>query len=226
MIVSVLLMTLACGGSGDDTNSDEAANQAANNAMTMPDSGSADMGAMVDVAPDVPAVDPNTPVTGGPNCGFDTEMEGRNLGDQIKNFGLKTYLDDPYWLHQNCDAEKKLIWIVLATGWCGSCEGYAPRLEPIWQQYKSKGLEVMWVLGEIERDQPVSFEWAEQFVTTKGVTYPVLRDYKFYQVYGAIEPYSSSLPHMYIIDAETMELVFAQGGTDPAIEEFVSSRLD
>ncbi len=164
---------------------------------------------------------------GGPNCGFDAEKTGRNVGDQIANFGLKTHLQEDYWLHENCDNNgTKVVWMILATGWCGACEGYAPRAQELYEEYKEQGLEIMWILSETETpDEAVSYEWATEFVEDKGVTYPVMRDYKFLQVYGKIEPHSSSLPHMYVLDALTMELYYAQGGTDAAVESEVLNRL-
>lgn len=85
-------------------------------------------------------------------------------------------------------------------------------VEPLWQKYKDQGLEVMWIVGEDEGGNLPTIEWCEDFVKEKMVTFPVLRDYKFFQVYGAIDPHSSALPHQYILDARTMELVFATGG--------------
>ena len=85
-------------------------------------------------------------------------------------------------------------------------------VEPLYQKYKDQGLEVMWVIGEEKKGTPPTIAQCEQFVESKGVTFPVLRDYNFYQTYGAIDPHSNSLPHQYILDAETMELKYAVGG--------------
>ncbi|MFT7623733.1 MAG: hypothetical protein ACI9WU_002916 [Myxococcota bacterium] len=70
----------------------------------------------------------------------------------------------------------------------------------------------MWIIGETETGAPPTFEWSDNFVKEKGVTFPVLRDYKFLQVYGAIDAHSNALPHQYLLDGETMELVWAAGG--------------
>ena len=160
-------------------------------------------------------------------CAYDEAQKGRTMGTHIEDFGLKTYQEEEIYLHDYCSEDNKLVWIVLATGWCGACEGYAKPLEQIYQEYKDKGLRVMWVLGETQvRDQAVSFDWAEAFVDDKDVTYPVFRDYKFYQVYSSIEPHSNSLPHQYLLDANTMELLHAQGGTGSDIENMAFSILD
>ncbi len=78
----------------------------------------------------------------------------------------------------------------------------------------------MWVLSETEnKDELVTFEWIDDWMQEKGVTFPVMRDYKFAQVYGAIKPASSSLPHQYILNGSTMELIDAFGGVNKASED-------
>jgi thiol-disulfide isomerase/thioredoxin len=154
------------------------------------------------------------PQDGTELCAFDPEKAGKDVGGSIENFGLKTYQGDAYWLHQNCGTDKKIIWIILATGSCGACESFAPVVQPLYEQYKDQGLEVMWVLGADAEGNPPSLEFCENFVQGKNVTFPVLRDAKFYQVYGHINPYSTALPHQYILDAETMELLHASGGVN------------
>jgi len=156
----------------------------------------------------------NLPQDGTELCAFDSENIGKEVGGAIENFGLKTYQGDAYWLHQNCGTDKKVIWIILATGSCGACESFAPVVQPLYEQYKDQGLEVMWVLGADAEGNPPSLEFCENFVQGKNVTFPVLRDAKFYQVYGHINPYSTALPHQYILDAETMELIYASGGVN------------
>ncbi|MFT7623732.1 MAG: hypothetical protein ACI9WU_002915 [Myxococcota bacterium] len=61
-----------------------------------------------------------TPIEAGPECGFNADQQGKILGRHIKNFGLKTYEGNPYWLHGNCghtETPKKAVWVILATGW-------------------------------------------------------------------------------------------------------------
>jgi hypothetical protein len=59
--------------------------------------------------------DPENP---NPLCGYIADNEGGEVGDHIKDFGLKTYLGENYWLHQNCgNGNTKAVWIILATGW-------------------------------------------------------------------------------------------------------------
>lgn len=50
-------------------------------------------------------------------CLFDTLEQGKDLGNHVKNFGMKAHDSCPYWMHQNCGTDKKVIWMILGTGW-------------------------------------------------------------------------------------------------------------
>ena len=92
-------------------------------------------------------------------------------------------------------------------------------VEQIWQQYKENGLKVVWVVGEDENKQLPSWDWIQNFIDGKGVTFKVVRDFEFLQTYGVVEPHSNALPHQYILDAKTMELVHASGGVNDESEQ-------
>lgn len=68
---------------------------------------------------DDPVIDPDDPGPVHTACGYDDAQRGKVVGKHIKNFGLKTWEGDSYWLHQaNCgQPETKVVWVVLATGW-------------------------------------------------------------------------------------------------------------
>jgi hypothetical protein len=83
----------------------------------------------------------------------------------------------------------------------------------MFKQYKNKGLEVMWIISETQKKGEIaSWEWINNWKKEKNVTVSVMRDFKFFQTYGAIQPASSSLPHLFVLDGNTMELVAAAGG--------------
>jgi hypothetical protein len=85
----------------------------------------------------------------------------------------------------------------------------------------------MWILSETEiKDQIVTPEWIADWVQEKGVTFKVMRDFHFWQVYGAIKPASSALPHQYILDASTMELIDAFGGINKSSEDALIAFLE
>ena len=50
-------------------------------------------------------------------CQFDELQQGKDLGNHVKNFAMKTTENCAYWMHQNCGTEKKVIWMILGTGW-------------------------------------------------------------------------------------------------------------
>ena len=83
----------------------------------------------------------------------------------------------------------------------------------------------MWVIGESKDGGNPTIQQCEDFVNEKGVTFPVMRDAHFYQVYGKIKSASSSLPHQYVINATNMELVYATGGIDYSSEETIRQML-
>ncbi len=70
----------------------------------------------------------------------------------------------------------------------------------------------MWIIGETKDKGAPTIEQCEQFVKEKDVTFPVMRDAFFLQTYAHIKSHSNALPHQYILDAKTMELVYATGG--------------
>jgi hypothetical protein len=148
------------------------------------------------------------------DCAFDTELEGKGVGDHVKNFSLKTVYNTEYNVHsKNCgQPERKALYLLLGSGWCGACEGYAKRAETLYQSYKDAGLEILWIESEDQDYNPVTLEWLEAWQAEKGTTFPLTRDLNFNYTYGAMAHASNSLPHLYIIDPTTMELVYADGG--------------
>jgi thiol-disulfide isomerase/thioredoxin len=148
------------------------------------------------------------------DCAFDGDLVGKVVGDHVKNFSLKTVYDTEYNLHsENCGQPgRKAIYLLLGTGWCGACETYAKRAEVLYQDYKDAGLEILWIESEDQNYEPVTLEWLTEWQNEKGTTFPLTRDLGFNYTYGAMAHASTSLPHLYIIDAETMELVYAEGG--------------
>lgn len=105
MLAASGLGLLACGSGGGGGTGQPADIAAAANAGDLP----------------VAAVDPGNgyvpPAGGGEGCQFDKAKQGKIVGKEVKNFGLKTYLNENYFLHDNNCGKKKIVWILLATGW-------------------------------------------------------------------------------------------------------------
>ena len=85
---------------------------------------------------------------------------------------------------------------------------------------------MIWVEGEDENKNAPSLEWLADWKAKKGVTFPVVRDAHFYQVYGSVSNFGiASLPHIYVVRASNMELLFADGGQSPDAESLVYEEL-
>ncbi len=68
-----------------------------------------------DTGAPTPDVGVDTPAE-QPPCDYDPELEGKNVGDHVKNIKLKDSDGNKYELHSNCGT-KKAVWVILGTGW-------------------------------------------------------------------------------------------------------------
>ena len=69
-------------------------------------------------------------------------------------------------------------------------------------------------------------DYIENWKAKKGVTFTVVRDVNFLQTYGSVDNFGiSSLPHIYVVRATNMELLFAAGGQSPEAEGLVFQEL-
>jgi len=145
-------------------------------------------------------------------CLFDPAKQGKVVGAQIGNIKLKQWDGSPtesnttYELHSNC-GKKKVVWMFLSAGWCGACEAYVPQVETWYQKYKDQGLEVMWIEGWDENNDPPTWEWMDAWAKEKKQTFPLLRDFDFKQVQDNLPYAGGGLPWLAVIDGNTMELV-------------------
>ena len=85
---------------------------------------------------------------------------------------------------------------------------------------------MIWILGEDEGKQPPTMDYVSNWKAKKGVTFTVVRDANFLQTYGSVDNFGiSSLPHIYVVKATNMELLFAAGGQSPDAENLVFQEL-
>lgn len=169
------------------------------------------------------------------DCGFDEAMEGSGMGSHIANmqfYGLE--LDDgtkeKYKLHYDCGGGSKAVWIFLSTGWCGACNVYAKTVEKMYNAYKDQGLRVLWIVGEGDITDgvkpPITKEsFAQYFQAHAPMSFSVVRDPGFNGTYSQLDNTSPSLPHQYLLDGTTMELIYKQGGTNPEGVKTVAETL-
>jgi thiol-disulfide isomerase/thioredoxin len=158
-----------------------------------------------------------------PACAFDASNEGKTVGFSAGNFCFPDQKDGEFWLHDYCGTTD-LVWLILSTGWCIPCQEHAPYIDELYQAYKDQGLVVVWVIGETLDYAPPNQIAVDQFTEARDVTFPVVFDYRFKKVYDKLEPQGSSLPHMYLLDGKTMELLARQATLGFPIEEMIIDR--
>ena len=176
------------------------------------------------LAPDVPEPEADSVDVASLPCAFDKAKQGKIVGKAVKNFGLKDWTGTPHFLHDDC-GKKKLIWLILSTGWDGSVESYAPDVEALYEKYAAQGLQILWVLGETKDHEPPTIAQAQAFVADTGATFLVLRDYEFLQCYGAVEPLATMLPQEYLLDGATMVLLATSGGLGSTLNAKVAELM-
>jgi glutathione peroxidase-family protein len=161
-----------------------------------------------------------TPLEIPTDCGFDEALEGSGMGGHIANmkfYGLE--LEDgtkeKYQLHYDCGGGSKAVWVFLSTGWCGACNVYAKTVEKMYNAYKDQGLRVLWIVSEDGNHDPITKETFAEYCTAHApMSFTVVRDPSFNGVYSDLDNTTPSLPHQYILDGTTMELIYKQGGTN------------
>ena len=86
---------------------------------------------------------------------------------------------------------------------------------------------MVWVISETgNKGEIASWDWIDNWKEENGVSLPVYRDFKFGQVYGSVNPHGNALPHIYVLDGQTMEQLYACGGAkDPQAEAIVWEKL-
>ena len=79
---------------------------------------------------------------------------------------------------------------------------------PIYESFKAKGLQVLWVFGEGSDGGPLTAKAAQYFIKNTGVTFPVLRDYQFEVIHSVIDV-EADLPHQFLLDGRTISVPLA-----------------
>ena len=81
-------------------------------------------------------------------------------------------------------------------------------------------------MGEDDTKQTPSLDYIKSWKEKKGVTFTVVRDANFLQTYGSVNNFGiNSLPHIYVVRATNMELLFADGGQSAEAEALVFQEL-
>lgn len=164
---------------------------------------------------------PGGPENPNAECGYDPAQKGVSVGKQIENFVMRQWNEEPFWFHSNCGTTKA-IWVFLSTGWCGACENYAATVKAFHDEYRDRGLEVVWVVGEDPDRNPPTCNYMVNYFRNKAANFTIIRDNSFDFTERYVDPTaSSSLPKQYILDGRTMEMVYAGGGRSQESEDMI-----
>ncbi len=89
------------------------------------------------------------------------DIQGQDASGQTKSlYGLKP----------------KVIWLNIATMWCGPCKAEAPQVQAIYDQYKGQGLEVFQVLSQNESGANPAAADLQRWASTYGSTFTLIND--------------------------------------------------
>ena len=101
------------------------------------------------------------------------------------------------------DYKGKLVLLDFWATWCGPCMGEVPGLVKTYNEYHSKGFDI---LG-ISLDQPNAQNKVTQVTGEKGMTWPQVYDGKFWQARIAQMYFIQSIPHAFLVDGDTGKIV-------------------
>jgi hypothetical protein len=132
---------------------------------------------------------------------------GKTVGFQIGDFQVVDCEGTPVSLHDYC-GQAKAVWLITVAGWCGACDQYAPEANQIWLQYKDKGLQLLFVLGEDPQGNKPSTAYCKQWTASHSVTAPVLIDASWGTLYTKVASKGTSLPWDFLFDGDDMKFVW------------------
>lgn len=162
------------------------------------------------------------------DCGYDAALQGTAIGSHVESFKLYNQHGDIHNSHYDCGGGSKAVWVFLSTGWCGACNSYARQVEALYNAYSDQGLRVLWIVGEagVKGTGSISnAEFDEYVLAHSPMSFTVVRDPGFNATETYLDSTTPALPHQYILDGTTMELVFKQGGTGEAGEDKIAELL-
>ena len=124
------------------------------------------------------------------------------------------------------DENNQLLLLTTSSGWCTACKEEQPTLQAMYEQYRSRGLEVMVTLFETQNFSPADTRYAKNWKDRYELTYPVVADTPF-----LMRPYypdgdPSATPLVMLIDVNTMTILYKTTGFQKdAVEGFIDTRL-
>lgn len=171
--------------------------------------------------PPPPAPPPPPPADAGPSPGlpggttpFPSGPYGFRRGDTIDNLDFTTQDGTRITMEQirSDPTVKAIIWASGAM-WCGACRAEAEELQSVYSRIGTRGVYIMQSMFEDFDGSPADERTAQALAREVGADF---------QVFAEPSPphYSGgAIPTIWVIDAETMEVVSFEIGGDPGLED-------
>lgn len=122
-------------------------------------------------------------------------LESVAVGNQFVDFTLKDPVGNAVSLSDYV-GKGKYVQVVFWASWCGPCRREMPHLVVAYEQYRTKGLEMVGV--SLDKEQEA---WV-QGVKNMNMTWPQMSDLKYWQS-RAVELYAiNGIPHTVLLDKE------------------------
>ncbi|MEJ2053008.1 MAG: TlpA disulfide reductase family protein [Calditrichaceae bacterium] len=136
-------------------------------------------------------------------------------GNTIHNFRLKDI--DNHWKKLSELQGENLTVIDFWATWCSPCAKAIPKLNDLYQQYKSRGVQFI----GINIDSPKNNAKIKPFARAHKIDYTVLKDPNSQQ---ASRLNISSIPTLLIINSDN-EIVYRHQGYRSGDEEFIEQEI-
>ena len=100
-------------------------------------------------------------------------------------------------------------------------------MAPIYESFKLKGLEVIWIFSEDKQGEPASEQFVNHFVNNavEPVLFPVLRDPGFEAIFDVL-PGEGQLPVQFLIDPRDMTLRYMAPNSSAVAYDILSELMN
>ena len=145
---------------------------------------------------------------------------GTSVGDVMPDLWfIEIDGSETTWEDVRSDPSVKVIVWGSGAGWCGPCRTEAPKMSDLHDRYASRGVYVIESLFEDEYRRHATPEYASEWKTGLRCNHDVVAEPD--PPYGEAD----AIPMLWIIDAETMQIVAYANGLEPGMEARVEEAL-